>query len=197
MKQHHYGSHGEKIGKRSVICDWCNQSFKEWESELQRTERTFCDNECFGKWQSSIQKGEDNPNWLGGKLKTHTCKVCGSEYENYKQSSETSCCSEDCYTEILEQRTGEDCASWKGGAERYYGNIWTEQREKAIKEAGERCEECSIPRIKHKQNYGKDLHVHHIQPYRTFDDDKEAHKLDNLVAVCRDCHYDLEYNRNS
>lgn len=197
VKQHHYGSHGEKIGKVEVTCDWCGDDFVEWESEIERNTRTFCDNSCFGDWQSHQQQGENNPNWMGGRLNTHTCEVCDSEYDNYKDSDETVCCSKECYIEYLQTLVGEEAFAWKGGRDKYYGKDWQEQRRKAIEESGEQCEECGIPREEYKSISGEDLHVHHIEPFREFEHSEKANKIENLMAVCRDCHYDVEYDRNS
>lgn len=197
MKQHHYAEHGEKLGVESVACDYCGEQFERETSELERTSRNFCDNECFGKWQSEKQIGEDNPMWSGGKRRKHTCEVCGSEYTNYKPDDETKCCSRECYTELLMQKTGEEAFAWKGGREKYYGSNWQEQRRKAIEEAGSKCEKCGIPREEYRGESGEDLHVHHQKRFKAFDEAERANRLDNLMVLCRDCHYDEEYNRNN
>jgi len=39
---------------------------------------------------------------------------------------------------------------------------------------------------------GQKPDVHHIKPFRTFDEPTEAHDLDNLIALCRSCHRNAE-----
>jgi len=70
----------------------------------------------------------------------------------------------------------------------YYGPDWKEKREHAIQSAGESCELCGMSRNQHKNEFGFDLHVHHIRKIRKFDSIKEANELDNLISVCVGCH---------
>ena len=46
--------------------------------------------ECFHKWLGNNQKGENNPNWLGGKSK---CMICDKETNNWNNKY----CSKKCF----------------------------------------------------------------------------------------------------
>jgi len=60
----------------------------------------------------------------------------------------------------------------------YNDSRWKQARKAAL--ARDRiCQDCGT---------GDDLHVHHIQPVKTFADPKDAHDLSNLVVLCETCH---------
>lgn len=58
--------------------------------------------------------------------------------------------------------------------ELYYGSDWPETRERALERDGYECRKCGISDGVHQQRRGYGLHVHHIQPLRTFDDPEDA-----------------------
>lgn len=65
----------------------------------------------------------------------------------------------------------------------YYGANWDKQRLSALKRDNFRCQTCGI------SNKDITLHVHHIQPFRTFEGDyRSANQLDNLATLCPSCH---------
>jgi hypothetical protein len=93
-------------------------------------------------------------------------------------------------------KTGSDHHGWKGPeewtrAQRYYGPNWAQQRHCALERDGYVCQTpgCEVTDEQHRQYHGCGLHVHHIQPLRTFFEENEvdyteANALDNLVSVC-------------
>lgn len=60
-----------------------------------------------------------------------------------------------------------------------YGPKWDEIKSIAQTRDDNRCQDCGST---------KNLHVHHIIPFRTFDSREEANKLDNLLTLCATCH---------
>ena len=75
-----------------------------------------------------------------------------------------------------------------------YGPAWQEQRAKTRERDGYRCAECGAAETRNRQH-----DVHHRVPFRVFNyipglnrNDLEANRLDNLVLLCRRCHYRLE-----
>lgn len=86
-------------------------------------------------------------------------------------------------------KTGEESPNWTGGTADYYGENWLEQRRRTLERDGYACQDCGLTNDDHKRQYGRELHVHHVQKLRTFDEPAEANRLDNLVTLCESCHY--------
>lgn len=65
----------------------------------------------------------------------------------------------------------------------YYGTNWDKQRLLALKRDNHRCQTCGAT------GHDVTLHVHHIQPFRTFEGDYQtANQLHNLATLCPSCH---------
>jgi len=73
-----------------------------------------------------------------------------------------------------------------------YGESWPTKRQHALERDNYECVLCGIEQDEHRAEYDVGLHVHHITPYREFVDDDEAHRLNNLASVCKECHKKLE-----
>ena len=84
---------------------------------------------------------------------------------------------------------------WDGGGDPYYGKNWHEQRRKTLRRDEFECQNCDMGEGEHEESYGLGLDVHHIVPVREFEEKEEANRLDNLVALCRNCHNRLETER--
>jgi len=89
-------------------------------------------------------------------------------------------------------RQGEDNPNWTGGYIRYYGESWFEARREARQRDDFSCQRCGMPNEKHVEKTSMQLHVHHIQKFKSFDNHEEANQLSNLVTLCVDCHKTLE-----
>jgi len=94
--------------------------------------------------------------------------------------------------EFGEWQMGEDNPNWveeRKQNNQYYGPNWPEIRERVLKRDGFECQRCSE---------SETLHVHHITPFKKFDDRNIANKLENLITLCPSCHrivemtYDVE-----
>jgi len=83
-------------------------------------------------------------------------------------------------------RRGEDNPRYKNG-HREYGHGWDTIREDIIERDGA-CQSCGISREECEDEYGRDLHVHHVIPARKFDDPDKQNDPKNLIALCPDCH---------
>lgn len=73
-----------------------------------------------------------------------------------------------------------------------YGELWVDRRREALERDNYRCRGCGIGQEEHREKHDEGLQVHHIVPYRSFEEDIEAHRLDNLVSLCVDCHGKFE-----
>lgn len=82
--------------------------------------------------------------------------------------------------------TGENSGTWAGGEINYYGPNWYHQRRKVRKRDNYTCQDCGIT----EKEYGNQLSVHHIGPFRNFHGDwRKANELSNLISLCEyPCH---------
>ncbi|RBW70653.1 hypothetical protein DS031_06135 [Bacillus taeanensis] len=82
--------------------------------------------------------------------------------------------------------SGENSGTWAGGDIDYYGPNWRSQRRKARERDYFTCQDCGIT----EEEFGQELSVHHIIPFRNFNGNWEkANQLSNLVALCEyPCH---------
>ncbi len=69
-----------------------------------------------------------------------------------------------------------------------YGANWKTIREKIILRDANRCRACG------KTFESGQLHVHHIQPFKSFADPELANRASNLVSLCPGCHSLAEVN---
>lgn len=69
-----------------------------------------------------------------------------------------------------------------------YGAKWPEIRKKVRARDGFVCQLCGV------MEKGREHHVHHKIPFKTFSDIQEANRLENLTTLCADCHQRVEQN---
>lgn len=81
MRQHHTKVHNKRLP--NCECENCDELFYH-----KSGTRSYCD-EC----KDEINKGENNPNYSGGKKKTQ-CRECSSEFEYYESEKEGIFCSD-------------------------------------------------------------------------------------------------------
>lgn len=74
-----------------------------------------------------------------------------------------------------------------------YGPNWSIVRNLKREASNYCCHDCGI----HENEYGKQLSIHHIKPFVSFDTYQEANQLNNLVALCEPCHRKRHSGENS
>ncbi len=67
-----------------------------------------------------------------------------------------------------------------------YGAIWPGLRQKILVRDGFACRGCGA------RPDPSQLHIHHIQPFKTFQDPVMANAASNLVTLCHSCHQQAE-----
>lgn len=155
-------------------CITCGNTFERVRSEVERYGGRYCSRKC---------ATEDQKNRV-----SLTCDNCGEQFERHwsdAQKTEGDYCSQQCAAEarrIPEALRVEDD----------YGPLWRERRWEALQRDNFECQDCGMTMRECRGQYEVGLHVHHIVPYREFDSDEEAHKLDNLETLCPQCHADAE-----
>lgn len=198
VHHHHALSHGEIISKEDRECDICGDIFSEWK---YRGTKTCGDEECIAQMRSDMYKGNGNPRWLGDELEVE-CSYCGEitrKKNNIQEKYDKTFCDLDCYSAWQsENRIGKEHPSWKGGAIVPFGSEWDRSKKNTRKRDDYKCVTCGIEEGKYREEYGTNLHVHHIIPRREFYNeetgviDEKANRLSNLVTLCAKCHRKAE-----
>ena len=190
QSKHYSGkNHGSwKGNKVEVDCAYCGDSKKVPPHRVENQERFYCGFDCFSNHGAPWMQGDNHPDWK--ERVTISCEQCGDDIEVPPvEVDKTRFCSKQCDLDWRsEEFSGDGNPSWKGGYERYYGPSWTEQRKEARKRDGYTCQCC----FKQESEAGREHHVHHIIPFRKFDDHLKANDLSNLVTLCGKCHYKWE-----
>lgn len=182
--QSKFGSWNKGINIVEITCDFCGKSILRPLSKAKLSECHFCSKECYDKWKIKNLVGENNPSW---KSKEVVCDQCRKPFflppsmiGRYPHLF----CSNRCkYKWMSENLSGENNPSWRGGYIDNRGENWQIQRVKALDRDGYICQNCGSI---------ENLDVHHIVPYRYFDDYIEANDLDNLITFCHSCHMGVE-----
>lgn len=183
-------SHKAHTTRVTLICRQCNTSFerKSYMATWSQERGPFCGFQCYGKWQKI--------NLLGVRRNrvNVTCYTCGQSFEKVPSAlSKRNFCSRICFGKwrASSEWTGRNNPSWKGGHYDYRGENWGKQSALARKRDNNTCQHC--------QDINNILHVHHITPFRLFDDYRNANKLDNLITLCNSCHQkaDAQFWRNN
>lgn len=246
VKIHHTKAHNESLSMIEVTCDWCGNTCERQESQIKDQQKTFCDQECHGAWESENMVGENHHNYNSVEVECDVCEETLTRAESEIHGHVF--CGDDCMSEWLSNRVGEnhplysrvevdcewcgetnvrgqaqvdstenifcsnECQSnwrsenwagdanpmWEEGKRTYSGRVWTDKRQEAVERAGGTCEKPGCDRAESK--HGSDLDVHHIIPWRLFDSNEEAHKLSNLLVLCKEHHMEIEpryYSRDS
>jgi 5-methylcytosine-specific restriction endonuclease McrA len=127
------------------------------------------------------------------------CEVCGKPYRRIQWDVATgngTTCSRACWRVRFQRLiAGEGHWNWQGGVsrQRSRGVNWSRQRRKALERDHYQCQDCGRTAGEERTEYGIGLAVHHIRPFRLFDDYREANRLDNLVTLCLSCHTKREH----
>ncbi len=87
--------------------------------------------------------------------------------------------------EIIQQLRGDGL--WLSDANDY-GAVWPGLRQKILARDGFTCRGCGA------KPEPSQLHVHHLQPFKSFQDPVMANTASNLVTLCHTCHQQAELN---
>ncbi|WP_435179646.1 HNH endonuclease [Halorussus sp. AFM4] len=120
------------------------------------------------------------------------CTFCGVDIEarpsRVEKRERGVFCDLDCYGAWLSENVvGEQHHQWEGG-ELNYGESWWRIRRKALERDDYTCQNCG----KTADEIGRNPDVHHVEPVRNFERTQRAHTLDNVIALCRSCHRNVE-----
>jgi hypothetical protein len=150
-------------------CDRCGKVFISHPDMPSARERRFCSREC------RLRGTSKNVELI--------CPTCGKSFKRRPSSAKAKgavCCSRECQWEYRR----------KPKKRFYRGHNWRLQRELVYQRDGDVCQYCH----KKRQRGARRFPVHHIRPYREFNEDYvAANDLSNLITLCRPCHTKAEY----
>ena len=173
--EYRLNENGEKEYQNHYTCEICGKEFDNWNP--RHYVRRFCDN-CVSIHKSDI---------FTNKIKT-TCGYCGKEIEVIPSrfySNKYCYCNVKCMTKhYADIYTGENSPTWNGGKYHYQGN-WLKQAELCRERDNNCCQICGCTK---EENDNKNMSVHHIKLYKSFEDPHKANQLDNLICLCHKCH---------
>lgn len=113
VKIHHAKAHGESIAGVEVTCDWCGERTRQPQSQVNDSERDFCNLECHGEWLSENEVGEDSRSYKSVAVE---CAWCGTEKRvppSRDRENEHHYCDRECWRQWRSENiTGEDSWRW-------------------------------------------------------------------------------------
>lgn len=193
----------DAAGHIERTCAQCGITYTAHRSQHERYGSKFCCKACYAAWQKDNPPahlppapvyGKDNHAW---RKVVVNCDNCGREIERtpYRlQKLNHHFCNAKCMGEWRSNNiVGEKHPLWKEDSRGpSYGPNWYGQRKKVRSRANYCCQHCGIS----EKKLGKQLDVHHLIPFRTFNGDyKLANRLDNLIALCNSCHKLAEHGK--
>lgn len=166
-------------GKNSRIIFFCKVCKKPI-LDYKRANRKVCSKECFSINASNFMKGKIlykiHPRGMLNKVPWNKGKKMDKPVWNKGLTAKKD-------NRIL---SGKEHYKWNGGISLKYGKEWKNIRKQIWKRDNFTCQKCG------KKNV--ELIAHHIIPFEFSHDNN----LDNLISVCRSCHFKAEwyFNKN-
>lgn len=180
-------------GNTETACIECGATFLHYPSEK---EGLFCP-DCVRDDEVACIPPTSDPS--DGRT-TVECAHCQEPHDVFDHTialQEHFFCDRECYpTWLAEERrqdgvwSASDNPNWQDGNEWSgpYGTGWSHARKRALDRDEYTCQRCGATR----GELGQNPDVHHVKPVRLFDEPAQAHVLENLICLCRNCHIEVE-----
>jgi ribosomal protein S14 len=165
------------------VCQSCEDEFEYYPSDK---DGTYCP-ECVRDADGLLPDNPSEPTRL-----TTECANCGTGMmvvpSRIQNRTHGVFCSRECHSNWLSQHiVGANHHQWEGGPLQYGGSWWRVRRD-ALERDDYRCQSCG----KSRDDLDRNPDVHHRNRVRDFDDPDDAHRLDNVITLCRSCHQRVE-----
>lgn len=171
-----------------VECAYCGKETRTNTEKIERNEMHYCSRECADKHRAERFTGEDHPNYNSVEAECGWCGETLIRCEGRVDLYERQFCDTECMGKWRSENVvGENHPNWNG----IDGNPaqWNHRLKDAVRSRDSyRCQDCGMTNEEHKAKYGKALHVHHIVPRRSFDDQEKSNEKSNLITLCYQCH---------
>jgi 5-methylcytosine-specific restriction endonuclease McrA len=103
----------------TVNCWNCGGELERPPHKIESNDRHFCDQECYHEFGRADLRGENSPQYKGGKVSL-TCECCGGEFQVYPFREDSArFCSRECKDDHMAGRSGADTPAYKGAKETY------------------------------------------------------------------------------
>lgn len=170
--------------KQTASCVECGSTFEYYPSDKDGVYCPSCIEESDGLLP-------ENPAERMQRVSTD-CPACGTEQRVLPsllgRRKRGVFCDLQCYGEWLSENiVGEDHHCWKD-SESPYAHGWSSVRRAARVRDDFQCRVCGKP----KSEMGRNPDVHHVTPIREFENPSNAHRMDNVISLCRSCHRKAE-----
>ncbi len=206
--------------RKEIECTQCNKTVEKEPNELDNNQNKFCSRSCKREYE---RLDETNCKYCDTKFQPTTssrkycsrqccandrqnkvtvnCSECGNSLEkkrSYVNKYDNIFCSDDCLSDWKSRNSlfATNNPNKKDGRYGGYGSNWPEWNEKIRNRANGTCENCN----KSKEENGRALSVHHIEPRKEFINDKDrivedSNNSNNLIALCQSCHMKVEHGK--
>lgn len=187
-----YTGAGEQNGnwkgaKESATCRRCGDPFEYYPSDK---EGVFCP-DCVDDAEEFL--GTPSYELRDVPRLDRQCEQCGEQFRILASAVKRDprrgrFCSHDCRSVWMSENwKGSNHHRWLEGNPVYAG-AWWDVRDRALERDDYECQQCGAG----PEEIGQNPDVHHVVPIRSFDDPQDAHRLDNVVCLCRACHSKVE-----
>lgn len=174
--------------KKHLTCEMCRSEFIRVPSRHKAEFITVCSLNCYSNARKKNLHRKP-PHALKKPSLKFSCETCGKNVElpnKRKGARKFRFCTAEC---AHQGNTGKNNYFWRGGHSGYYGSTWTTARRAARKRDNYTCQRCGKV-----MKSGRFPDVHHITPFRFFNNHEDANELNNLVSLCHGCHVTVEWN---
>lgn len=190
------GENHPRYNQVELECHNCGSEFTRAPS-LVDSERVYCSQNCKYEWISENLSGSNHKNYSKVECECYECGETFKRIPSEAEKRERNFCSQDCYWLALRELSkGENNPSYKHGeGEHYYGANWRSIASDARERDDYECQSCRMGLEEHQERFDRVFPVHHVVPFRLFDDKDVANQLANLLTLCCECH--MKYERKS
>jgi hypothetical protein len=150
----------------------------------------YCSNKCYRSNLSGINnpmygKSSYNKGVFTKRLQS-ICKSCGKTFHYHKSVSKGLFCSPKCFGE---GNRGYANVNYIGAGKYNRGSNWNNIRKDIRARDKYVCMKCGMSNEECLLEFGCELHIHHIVPYRLTKDNSS----NNLISLCPVCHIEADW----
>lgn len=159
-----------------AICKSCHTIFH----PSHRIKNTFCSLQCY--WNYKAEHGIGPPSRRT--RPDSICLQCKEAFYTPRKPNKIFCRRE-CFRAWMRNNSPQGFLWPEKKA--FRGKHWPIIRQAVKKRDDHRCHNCG--------QQGGWLEVHHIKAFHSFQSATKANSLSNLVTLCRQCHFQVEFGR--